>query len=431
MSEAVQAFGGPLAGIRVLEFSAILSGPIAGVCLSDFGAEVVKVEPPEGDFTRFVGAVVPGNSKQFMWRNRGKRSLVVDLKRAAGRELIHALLPRFDVLLTNYRPTVPERLGIDYETVKAIHPGIIYADVTGFGATGPKANDPASDIVAQAYGGSLASAALVDEVNAPRWVNLPIADIPTGLAIAMGVIAALYHRERTGEGQRVSASLLRSVMAFESNRVMREPVSDEHVGNHLLKAVRSVRASGGNYSEMLLSRELSPAALEYSVYFAGYLVKDGAVVFGANTKANRDAIRTAIGLTSDQSDHPGFDRADPNNRAFFAAIKDEIRQIMLTRTVAEWMPLFDAAGAPAAPVNFPEELFDDPQGSLHFAPLEHALTGQQWQVRPLVDMEKSPTSVQCAAPVLDADTDAILRESGLSEEEARKLRAARVVGVRE
>lgn len=431
MTQAHQPMPGPLSGIKVLEFSAILSGPVAGVCLSDFGADVVKVEPPEGDFTRSVGAVVPGNSKQFMWRNRGKRSLVVDLKTAAGRAVVHSLLPSVDVLLTNYRPTVPERLGIGYDTVKAIHPAIIYADISGFGSSGPKASDPASDIVAQAYGGSLASAGLVDEFESPRWVNLPIADIPTGLAIAMGVLAALFHRERTGEGQRVSASLLRSVMAFESNRVMREPVSDASVGNHLLEAVRSVRTNGGAYADMLKARDLSPAALEYSVYFAGYRVRDGAVVFGANTQANRDAIRKVIGLTSDQSDKPGFDRADPLNRAMFAAVKDEVRKIMLTRTVAEWMALFGPAGAPVAPVNFPEELFDDPQASLHFTPLEHAVTGHQWQVRPLVDMEKSPTSAGSAAPVLDADTDEILREFGLTDDAVRNLRASGAVGARQ
>jgi crotonobetainyl-CoA:carnitine CoA-transferase CaiB-like acyl-CoA transferase len=189
-----------------------------------------------------------------------------------------------------------------------------------------------------------------------------------------------------------------------------------------------MRRNGGSYADMLKAREASPAALEYSVYFAGYQVRDGAVVFGANTRANRDAIRRVIGLTSDRSDEPGFDRANPANREMFAAIKTEVREIMLTRTVAEWMPLFAAAGAPVAPVNFPEELFDDPQASIHFARLEHELTGPQWQVRPLVDMEKSPTRARSAAPVLDADTDEILREFGITEEALRDLRARGAVG---
>ena len=186
---------GPLSGIRVLEFSVILSGPYAGCQLSDLGAEVVKVEPPGGDPYRGTAGIVPGYSKLFQSVNRGKRSIIVNLKQPEGRETIYRLLPAFDIVLINYRFGVPARLGIDYETLSALRPDLIYIDISGFGAAGPLAHRAASDMVSQAYGGSTAQDGHLDVDGAPVWMSIPIGDIPTGMAAALGGVMALYHRE--------------------------------------------------------------------------------------------------------------------------------------------------------------------------------------------------------------------------------------------
>ncbi|MDP6607273.1 MAG: CoA transferase, partial [Dehalococcoidia bacterium] len=217
---------GPLAGITVLDFTIIFAGPYAGLHLADLGAEVIKVESPAGDPFRQAGAVLPGNSKVFQYFNRGKRGIVVDLQTSAGREVIHRMLPGVDVVITNFRPGVAARLGIDYETLSSIRPELVYADITAFGHDGPLADRGGGNIIAEAYSGAMAISDKVDEDGAPIRSGLTVADLSTAIAVAMGISAALVHRERTGEGQLVSASLLRSAISFTGIANMREPVSD-------------------------------------------------------------------------------------------------------------------------------------------------------------------------------------------------------------
>ena len=168
---------GPLRGVRILEFSQIIAGPVAGIYLSDFGADVIKVEPLEGESRRNSAAVVPNEGKYFQSLNRGKRSLALNLKSEAGLNIIRRLLPSIDVVLINYRNGVAERLGIDYLSLRKIRPDIIYASITGFGNSGPHMTKGGSDIVAQAYSGVMASEGKMDEDGAPLPVQVtPIID---------------------------------------------------------------------------------------------------------------------------------------------------------------------------------------------------------------------------------------------------------------
>ncbi len=174
----IETVTGPLNGVRVLEFSLIMSAPVAGLNLSDFGADVIKVEPPGGEPGRHISAAVPGDGKVFQACNRGKRSLVVDLQQVGGREVIHRLIPSVDVVLLNYRPGVADRIGLGYQTLSNIRPDLIYAEIRGFGSTGPLADRPASDMVAQAYGGSVALSGKLGPDGSPVYPTLPIADAP-------------------------------------------------------------------------------------------------------------------------------------------------------------------------------------------------------------------------------------------------------------
>ncbi len=234
MSDTSEGSHGPLHGVRVLEFSLIFSAPFAGVQLSDLGADVVKVEAPGGEGFRNLFAAVPANSKIFQSVNRGKRSLVLDLRNPEAREVIYRLLPQFDVVLINYRQGVAERLGIGYETLREIRPDLIYAEISGFGRGGPYERKPAADMIAQAYAGSIALDGKLTEDGAPVWPPMVIADFPSGLAAAIALTSALYHRERTGEGQRVSVSMLRSILAMLCYHVNVEPVHDAY-GRELMR----------------------------------------------------------------------------------------------------------------------------------------------------------------------------------------------------
>ncbi|MBK7725945.1 MAG: CoA transferase [Dehalococcoidia bacterium] len=231
---------GALAGIRILEFSQIVAGPYTGLVLSDFGADVVKVEPPEGESRRNSGAVVPNEGKYFQSLNRGKRSLTCDLADPRGQELIGRIIPAFDVVVINYRVGVAEKLGIDYATLSRLNPGLVYANITGFGDTGRYARRAGSDIVAQAYSGLMAAEAKTDEFGAPAPINsTTVIDRAAGLAAATGICAALYHRSRTGEGQQLSVSLLQTGLELLSHQVMREPVHDATLRDPLLGRLRN------------------------------------------------------------------------------------------------------------------------------------------------------------------------------------------------
>ena len=422
---------GALDGIRVLEFSVVVAGPVCGLILADLGADVVKVEPPGGEPHRRNRAVVPNEGKLFQNFNRGKRSLVVDLRRAGGRELVHRLVPQADVAVVNYRPGVAERLGIDYGTLRALHPGLVYVESTGFGTRGPMAAKPASDIVAQGYSGLMAGEGKVAEGGEPAPLKAGAwADYLTGVATAMGVTAALYHRERTGEGQKVSGSLLRSALFGQSHVVMREPVSDSVLRDVTMAKVAAARARGADYREVIgirmAGRELGT---QFALYYHGYQAKDGGLILGALTKANRDAMRRVLGLEGERCDEPDYDALDPANLAAAERWKQVIRDRLAERTVAEWVSAFEAAGAPVSPVHLPEEMSDDPQVEAEgiMVGLEHEVTGPQRVVGPIVQLSATPAAARRAAPPAGRHTRELLREFGLPDAEIDALAAAAVV----
>ena len=422
------AHRGPLRGIKVLEFTMIWSGPYAGIHLTDMGADTLKVEPLEGDQLRLSRAVVPGHSKSFQWMNRGKKSIAINLQDERGQEIVRRLVPEMDVVLVNFRHGVPKRLGIDYETLAEINPRLVYADITAFGSDGPLAQYAASDIVGQGQGGSIAVAGQLAEDGAPLYRNVPLADLGSGLVMAMGICAALLHRERTGEGQYITTSLLRTVMGLNNMSVMREPVSDAPARDMLVQELDRVRAAGGSYDALIETRnDFGPRTAQQSLYFRGYRASDGGLVIGALTRANRDAIRRAIGIEGDPSDDEDFDPADPKNDEIFDRLKEVVQAKLLTKTVDEWLELLRAEGAPAGKVSIPEELSDDPQGTLHMQELVHDVTGPQRQVRPMVDMRRSETGIAGPAPALGGDTDAALDRVGYTEAEIAQLRAEGVV----
>jgi crotonobetainyl-CoA:carnitine CoA-transferase CaiB-like acyl-CoA transferase len=421
---------GPLTDVRVLEFSQIVAGPVAGLNLADLGAEVIKVEPPAGDPHRFVGTTVPGESKMFQGNNRGKRGLVVDLQQPDGLALIRKLMPTVDVVIINYRPGVAARLGIDYGSLKKLRPDLIYAQISGFGETRPGARWAGSDLVAQAHSGLMVMDAKVDAAATSHAMGNPIADYATGLAIAMAVSAALFHRARTGEGQYISTSLLRAALHLQNRYVMREPVSDATLRDPMVERLRQARAHGADFGELLKIRDpRAGLASPFSLYYRVYRARDGAVALGALTPQNRDAIRRVLGVEGEGSDVPEFDASDPANLAVTEEWRRHIEALMASRRVDEWMALFETAGIPVARVNFPEEMSDDLQANIDhmFLELEHTVTGPQRVVGPVVVMSATPTGSPQPAPALGEYTADILRELGIDDDEIVRLRRAGIV----
>jgi len=398
------------------------------VNLSDLGADVVKVEPPGGEAMRLTGAFLPGESKVFHALNRGKRGIVLDLHRPEGQTVVHRIISRFDVFIINSRPGVPQRLGLDYPTLTRLRPDLVYMENTGYGTRGPSAARAGSDVVVQAYSGLMAAEAKVDQYGAPDMIrSTALIDYTTGFAAAMAICAALYRRQLSGQGELIETSLLNTALAIQTHSVSRLPVSDELLVKPLLDRIHQARRSGNGYAAMAEARRgiLTVAGSAFLLYYGGYQVKDGAIILGALSPANRDACRRAIGITDDPSDRSDFNALDPQNQANVQELRERIRPIMLTKTMDEWIELFDLEGAPASKVNIPEEMADDPQVQAmgYMRHYEHSLTGPEELVGPSVQMRNWPTGSDLPSPTPGQHTDEVLLEAGFSREEVDSLRA--------
>ena len=423
---------GPLDGIKVLELTQIIAGPYCGVALADLGAEVVKLESPIGDASRKISQFAPGESKAFHGLNRGKRGLVIDLGKPEGQSVAHRLIPHFDVFVTNVRPGVSERIGMDYETLRQLRPDLIYFDVTGFGDRGPSSHRAGSDAMVQAYSGLVAGDLKVGPNGAPEQITATApSDYIAALGGAMGVCAALFHRERTGQGQRISTTLLGAGLALQTPWAGDVPVSDAILIEPLRQMMSEMRQAGATYAEMIEARRSRPnQGKAFRVYYSGYPVKDGAIILGALTPQNREQIRTALGIIDDPTDDDGFNAIGPDADAIVARVEAQIRSKLASGTMAEWIAKLDAAGAPASPVNWLEEMADDPQvTAMNLMPaIEHPLTGPERQVGPLIAMSKTETGTSRSSPPLDSETDEILREHGFGAREIAELRQSGAIG---
>ena len=422
---------GALTGIRVLEFSQIVAGPFLGCMLSDLGAEVVKVERPGGDFHRNWGAVVPHEGKRFQSLNRGKQSIVVDLGQERGREVVRQLVRGFDVVTNNFRASIAERIGIDFETLRAERPDLIYCQISGWGMEGPMRDLGANDPVICAYSGLTVGDGKVSAEGVPQTVSCSVvADHSAGFAAAVGIVSALYYRERTGEGQRIDAALLQAALAIQPTQVMREPVEDATLRDQIMGRVRAVRADARPYSDVLEARRGTRRQdSAWRGFSRAFEAKDGVLQLGAITPRTRDTVRRMVGIAGDRSDEPDFDVADPASEAFNQHRERAIAEYIAARTTAELIEEFSAAGVPIAPVQVPEELSDDAQvrAAGFMAELEHPLTGPQRVVGPVVQMSGTPTRVRGAAPLLGADSDELLATAGFTTAAIASLREEGVV----
>lgn len=413
---------GPLNGIRILEFTQIIAGPFGCMMLADQGAEVIKVEPPNGEPWRLFGQFMPGESKVFQELNRGKQSLVLDMSDPMAQAAIHKLIPSVDVVVINYRPDVGAKLKIDYPTLSAIKPDLIYVDNTAFGRKGPLANQPGYDIVVQAVSGLMVGEGKFGPDGRPEWItSTAIADFGTGLAIAWAVTSALYHRERTGEGQLVETSLLATALAIQST-VMEHPLADAGMRAPARETRRQMQKDGATFAELSAARNPSRLAAG-NIYYRTYLTKDGAMAIGALSPTLWGKVRAAIGTEFLGFADPSL-LMDPEAPAKMQAGVAGVEALMREKTTAEWLVIFEREGVPGGAVQFPEDMSEHPQVLANdmMIDLEHELSGPQKMAAPILRMSKSPPRAQGAAPPLGRDTERYLREAGLSDADIAAMR---------
>ncbi len=420
---------GPLDGIRVLEFTQIIAGPFGCQNLADMGAEVIKVEPPGGEPWRLFSQFMPGESKTFQSLNRGKKSLVLSMQEPDAQQIVHRLIPTIDVVVINYRPDVPAKLGIDYETLSRIRPDLIYVDNTAWGRRGPWALRPGYDIVAQAVSGLMIGEGKVDPNGAPLSItSTAIADYGTGVAIAWSVCAALFHRERTGEGQMIETTLLSTALAFQGTAAMDLPAADA-LKYAKMENVHALQQQNRSYGELIAAYQAAQIGRVGNIYYRCYATKDGAVAVGALSPTLWAKVRAAVGTDFLGMADPGYNMADPVYAEKARQAVAEVEATFRTKTSAEWLGILEAHGVPSGPLNFVEDMLADPQVVANEIPVtvEHELSGPQTHVGPMVRMSKTPLAVQGASPVLGKHTDEIVAGLGYSEEQRAELRARNVI----
>ena len=423
---------GPLEGVRILEFTQIIAGPLGCMLLADMGAEVIKVEPIEGEPWRLTQQFMPLEAKTFQSLNRGKQSLSLNLTRPEAQEAIHRLIPTIDVVVSNYRPDVPARLNIDYDTLSKIKPDLIYLDSTAFGRKGPWANKGGYDIVVQGASGLTASGARFDDNGNPILPGpVATADFATGYSIAWGVCAALFYRERTGKGQLVETSLLANALTFQGGSVMSLPAADTMLRQPLLDYLDDAHVRGATYTEMAEYRRATIAGRQVgNVYYRNYLTKDGAIAVGNLSASLRQKMRDALGIDYDPRDHdPNYDLRDPKNIEFGTALTARVEAMIREQPTQHWVELLERFGVPVAEILFPEEMDrqQQVQENGYIIELEHDLSGPQTMVAPPHKMSVSPPTVTKASPPLGRDNDAILAAAGYSPADIEALRASGVV----
>lgn len=387
---------GPLTGLKVIELAHIMSGPTCGMLLADMGANVIKVEKvPGGDDARRFGLPdIDGESAAFLMMNRNKRGIAVNLKTEGGKKVLRRLLETADVVTENYRVGTMEKLGLGYETLRAVNPGLIYCEISGYGRTGPYAGKPGFDLIAQGESGIMSLTGAPGE--APTKCGAPVTDICAGTLAALGIVAAYVHRMRTGEGQRVDTSL------FEAG-VMQTYWAAAYF---FATGEAPPRTGSGNLT---------------SAPYQAFQSKDGWVNIGAANDANYQRLLGVLNAPELGSD-PRFDsNADrmKNREALIEALGRHIRQ----RTTTEWVRILEEAGLSAGPVLSIPEVLEHPQTLARemVVETEHSRIGKNKSLGLPIKFSATPGKATRGAPVLGEHTREVLSEHGFSPEEIEQM----------
>ncbi|MBT3533519.1 MAG: CoA transferase [Rhodospirillaceae bacterium] len=395
MNELTDLTGnGPLSRFRVLDLTRVRAGPTAVRQLADWGADVIKLEAPpspgEGE-----GMGGPRHGPDFQNIHRNKRGMTLNLKSEGGMDVFRRLVAEVDVVVENYRPDVKHRLGIDYDSLKAINPGLVYASISGFGQDGPYVGRPGFDQIAQGMGGLMSITGVPGE--GPMRVGIPVADLTAGIFCAQGILIALLEREVSGQGQWVKSSLLQSQIAmldFQAARwLLAEDVPQQAGNNH-------------------------PTSIPTGVF----KTSDGHINIAASGAAIYARLVEILGDPELGTD-PRFADGDARSKNR-DAVNARIEAITISKSSDEWVDILNEAGVPSGPIYAIDQVFADPQVQhLGIAQsIENANLGPQKVVGQAVELSRTPSAIRMATPELGEHTDEILGSLGLAPEEITALR---------
>jgi crotonobetainyl-CoA:carnitine CoA-transferase CaiB-like acyl-CoA transferase len=404
---------GPLAGLLVADCSTVLAGPLCTMLLGDLGADVIKIEPPDGDATRTWGPPWVGSDESgtrtaayFLAVNRNKRSVRVDLRTEDGKEIVRRLLGRADVLIENFRVGGFARLGFDDAALRRLNPRLIHLAISGYGTSGPDADRPGYDAVVQATGGLMSITGAADgDAGSPTKVGVAISDVVSGLFGTIAVLAALLERADegpTGLGQRIDVSLLASTLAVLVNQAQNGFIMGEAPARH------------GN---------AHPNIVPYEVFDTA----DGGLMVAVGSERQWQRFCEALGLPELAADPRFVTNGDR------VVNRDVLRPLiaapLVTRTRAEWQAALEAAEVPCGPILDVVEAFGSPQAQALAmdVSVDHPVLGAIHQVGFPFSFERTPPAIRSAPPLLGEHTDEVLAELGYDRAEVARLRSARVI----
>ena len=385
-----------LDGLRVLDVTQVMAGPFCAMMLADLGAEVVKVEPPSGDSTRQMPGAAGTDSPAFNAVNRGKRSIVLNLKTAEGRDVFARLARSSDIVIENYRPGVMTSLGLDYPALSAVNPRLIYASISGYGQTGPQRGKGGFDLIAQGVAGIMSITG--EPGGPPVKAGIPVTDLGAGLFALVGILAALEHRHRSGAGQLIDTSLVDAGVAL------------------------SVWESTEYFAGIGVPAALGSAHRMNAPYQA-IRCADGYITLGAANERLFRRLCDVLGHTEWGAETAFADNASRvRNRDALAA---RIESITVTEPRAHWLALLDANDIPCGPINDYAQVFADPQVLARGMVVEtdHPALGHIRTLGSPIKMSATPPDVSRRAPQLGEHTDDVLIEAGFSVAAIAALRA--------
>ena len=383
-----------LQGVRVVDLTRILSGPFCALLLADMGAEVIKVEPPGGDPLRAQGVIVEGLSWYFAAFNRNKRSIVLNLRRAAGQEALRRLIVTADVVVDNFRPGVMADLGLDWPRLSALRPGIIHTSVTGFGECGPSATRPAFDFIAQAMSGFMSCNGTMD--SGPMRSGAPISDLVAGLYAALGTVAALYRRTQTGQGERVGVAMVDGLLSLGA-----------FLNTNFLATGQLPRATGNDHALV------APYGL--------FMAQDGEIAIAPSNDGVYAKFLQVLDLTELLA-HPDF-RTNDLRVQHRSAINALINARIARAPKAYWIETLNAAGVPCGVVMNLADVFADPQilSQEMVMTVPHPGHGTVKMTGFPIKFREAPCTVRYLVPELGAHTASVLRALGYSDPEITTL----------
>jgi len=395
---------GPLEGIRILDLSWVLAGPFATMVLCDLGAEVIKVERPQtGDLARGNGPFINGESSYFLSLNRGKKSITIDLQTPQGKQVFLELVKKVDVVIENFVPGTMKKLGLDYETLKKQNPGLIYASISGFGQTGPYAQYRALDIIIQAMGGMMSITGEPD--GPPLRPGASLGDIVAGLFAVIGVLSALFEREKSGQGQMVDISMLDCQLAILENafaRFFATGIVPQRIGTR------------------------------HPIFtpFQAFETKDGYIVVAmVGGVRNQWPLFCAVIGCPDLMDDERYQTGELRTQHYHE-LEPILSKVMKTKTTDEWIRELSEVGIPCGPINSIDQVASHPQVLAREMIVEvpHPKLGKVKLINTPIKLSRTSARIERAAPSLGQDTQQLLAELlDMSEDEIENLRESKVI----